>query len=242
MSNDEEGQGLQAKEPAPYKVTIKNWPEGDRPREKLMKHGSEVLSDAELLAIMINTGTGEQSAVDVARAILGNFSDLRDLSRRTVKELVKQKGIGTAKAVTILAAFELGRRSAAVPDNEDGIGGPEDVARIYIPKMRDLAHERFIALMLNNAGKVLREEIISEGTVNSTVIHPREVFRTAVVELASSVILLHNHPSGTKTASRADHDITKQMVEAGKLMDIPVQDHIIICGNSYVSFVESGWM
>ncbi len=235
-NNDDDG------EPEPYKTAIKHWPEGDRPREKLIKHGPEALSEAELLALLINSGTGEKSALDLARELLQRYGDLRKLARRTPAELKKHKGIGPARAVNILAAFELGRRSAAVPDDDVGIGGPEDIAKIFIPKMRDLPFERFVALMLNNAGKILREYIISEGSVNATVIHPREVFRAAVAELATSVILLHNHPSGTRTASRADHDITRQLVEAGKLIDIPVNDHIIICGNSYVSFAENGWL
>ncbi|MAT39481.1 MAG: hypothetical protein CL946_07740 [Ectothiorhodospiraceae bacterium] len=230
-------------EPAVYRVKIKDWPEGERPREKMIARGAEALSDAELLAILINSGTGKKSALDVARDLIHRYQNVRELSRRTVKDLTSQEGIGPARAINILAAFELGRRSAAIADDaSDTISSPEDVTRRFIPKMRDLTHERFVALLLNNSGKILREYTITDGTVDSTVVHPREVFRAAVSELATSVILLHNHPSGKKIASRADHDITKQMVEAGNMIDIPVQDHIIICGNDYISFKENGWM
>jgi len=175
--------------------------------------------------------------------LLSEYSNVRDLSKRTVGELVQKEGIGEARAINILAAFELGRRSAAIDDSvADVITGVDSVTRRYIPKMRDLTHERFIALLLNNSGKILREYVASDGIVDSTVVHPREIFRAAVVELATSIILLHNHPSGKKIASKADHDITKQMVEVGEMMGILVQDHIIICGNSYISFRENGWM
>ncbi|MFZ1729238.1 MAG: DNA repair protein RadC [Bacteroidota bacterium] len=222
---------------------IKYWPEGDRPREKLINRGAEALTDAELLAIIINSGSGKLSALDIARGLLTRHGDLRALSLRPIAELCRFNGIGMARAVAMLAAFELGRRHAAISDHgDDAIGSPEDVAHRYIPKLRDLQHERFMVLLLNNAGRIMRESIISEGIVNASLVHPREVFRAAVTELASSVILLHNHPSGVREASREDHLITKQLVQAGKMMDIPVHDHIIICGSGYVSFAENGWL
>ncbi|MBE0645089.1 MAG: DNA repair protein RadC [Bacteroidetes bacterium] len=222
---------------------IKDWPEGDRPREKLVSRGAEALTDAELLAIIINAGTGKLSALDIARSLLSRHGDLRALSLRPVTELCRFKGVGTARAVAMLAAFELGRRHASIADKEDvAIVSPEDVAHRYIPRMRDLQHERFMVLLLNNAGCIIRECVVSEGIVNASLVHPREVFRAAVTELASSVILLHNHPSGVREASREDHLITKQLVQAGRMMDIPVHDHIIICGSNYVSFAENGWL
>jgi DNA repair protein RadC len=222
---------------------IKYWPEGDRPREKLINRGAEALSDAELLAIIINSGSGKSSALDIARGLLSQHANLRLLSMRPVSELCRFSGIGLARAVAMLAAFELGRRHAAtIDEGDEAIGSPEDVAHRYIPKLRDLQHERFMVLLLNNAGRIVHESIISEGIVNASLVHPREVFRAAVTELASSVILLHNHPSGVREASREDHLITKQLVQAGRMMDIPVHDHIIICGNGYISFAENGWL
>ncbi len=223
---------------------IRHWPEGERPREKLLTRGAEALSDAELLAVLINSGSTGRSAVDVARALLTSYGNVRSLARRPLSELQRERGIGPARAVTIHAAFELGRRSAMVadPGRELAISAPEDVARQYIPRLRDLNTERFIALLLNNAGHVLREYEISRGTVDASVATPREVFHAAVLELASAVILIHNHPSGVREASREDHALTRMMIDAGRTMGIPVQDHIIICGNTYLSFSEEGWI
>ncbi len=224
-------------------LSMKHWPEDERPREKLLSRGAESLSDTELLALLINVGSGGLTALDVARDLLVRYSSLRRISTRPVSELCSLRGIGRARAATILATFELGKRYAAAGDEErDTINSPEDVARIFIPRLRDLPTERFMALLLNNSGKVLREHIVSEGIVNASLVHPREVFRAAVTEYASSIILLHNHPSGVREASREDHHITKQLVSAGKMMDIPIQDHVIICGSSYISFAESGWL
>ena len=225
------------------RLSIKEWPEGDRPREKLVSRGGEALSDAELLAVLIHTGSAGKSALDLARELLSDYPDLRALSRRPMQEVARRKGIGVSRAARIMTAFEIGRRTAAIGDpGEARVSGPEDVARRFIPLMRDLPTERFMALLLNNAGRIIREYVISEGTVNASVVHPREVFKAAVTELATSIILLHNHPSGTRSASAEDHAVTKQLVDAGKLIDIPVRDHIIICGNAYVSFAENGWL
>ncbi|MDT8322937.1 MAG: DNA repair protein RadC [Bacteroidota bacterium] len=223
--------------------SMKQWPLQERPREKLLARGSEALSDAEILAILLNSGTGGRSAMDIARGLVQRYESLRMLARRPVSELCGIPGIGIARAVTLQAAFELGRRYAAAPDAvEDVIGGPEDIASKYIPRLRDLQRERFMVLLLDNAGHIIKECVVSEGIVNASLVHPREVFHAAVTELASSVILLHNHPSGVREASREDHLVTRQLVEAGRLMDIPVHDHIIVCGNAYVSFAEEGWL
>jgi DNA repair protein RadC len=225
------------------RMTIREWPENDRPREKMLARGPEGLTDAELLAIMINSGCSGKSALDLARELLADYHDLKRLSRRPLAELGKRKGIGPSRAVRVMASFEIGRRAAALADDDENlVGSPEDVARKYIPKMRDLPTERFVALLLNNAGRIVREEIISEGTVNASIVHPREVFKAAVTELATSIIILHNHPSGVRQASREDRAITDQLVAAGKMIDIPVRDHIIICGDSYISFAENGWL
>ena len=222
---------------------MKEWPLSERPREKLHARGAEALSDAEILAIILNAGSGGRSALDIARALLARYDNLRRLARRPLREMCIVPGIGPARAAMLHAAFELGRRYAAVPDiEEDVVGGPEDIASMYVPRLRDLQRERFMALLLDNAGHIIKECVISEGIVNASLVHPREVFHAAVTELASSVILLHNHPSGVREASREDHMITQQLVEAGRIMDIPVHDHIIVCGNSYVSFAENGWL
>lgn len=223
--------------------SMKHWPVKERPREKMLARGPEGLSDAEILAILLNSGSGGRSAVDIARGLLQRYENLRTLARRPVSELCGIPGIGPARAVTLQAAFELGRRYAAAPDAaEDVIGSPEDIASMFVPRLRDLKRERFMVLLLDNAGHIIRECVVSEGIVNASLVHPREVFHAAVTELASSIILLHNHPSGVREASREDHLVTRQLVEAGRLMDIPVNDHIIVCGNTYVSFAEEGWL
>jgi DNA repair protein RadC len=167
---------------------------------------------------------------------------LRDIAR-TPSLLQLYTGIGPATIHKLTAAFELGRRYVTEEQPERNvIGAPGDVAKIYGPRMRDLGHERFMVLHLNNAGQVTYEQIVSEGIVNASLVHPREVFSKAVAHLTSAVILMHNHPSGVREASKEDHLITKQLTEAGKLLDIPVHDHVIITGDSYVSFAENGWL
>ncbi|MBE0643271.1 MAG: DNA repair protein RadC [Bacteroidetes bacterium] len=181
---------------------------------------------------------------------------VREITGRTVSGLPRLReiarnpdilsdvsGIGAVSAKRIQAALELGRRYVAEPDTDRiSISGPEDVARVYGPRLRDLDHERFFVLLLNNAGQIIGEHMVSQGIVNASLVHPREVFREAIRMSASSVILLHNHPSGVKQASHEDSLITKQLTQAGKLIDIPVHDHIIICGQSYISFAENGWL
>lgn len=167
---------------------------------------------------------------------------LREIAR-TPELLELYSGIGPATVHRITAAFELGRRYVTEGEKQRPvITSPEDVARLYGPHMRDLPHERFMVLHLNNGGRIIHEQVVSVGIVNASLVHPREVFSKAVAHLTSSVILLHNHPSGVREASREDHLITKQLAEAGKLLDIPVNDHVIITGDGYVSFAEAGWM
>ena len=233
-----------SREPAQYHIKIKDWPESERPREKLIQRGVDALSDAELLAILIHSGSKKITALDLAKSMLTKFENLRALSKRSLNELIQGfTGIGKARAVTILAALELGKRVQSNASDEDvRIQSPEDVARRFIPRMRDLNQEKFYALLLNSSGRIIKEAEISRGTVNASLVHPREVFKAAVIELATSIILLHNHPGGTAEPSREDREITRQLIDAGKLMGIPVQDHVIICGDSFVSFAEKGWM
>jgi len=228
-------------DPGFYHARIKDWPESERPREKLLKHGPQVLSNAELLAILIQSGTGKITALDLAKTMLTEFSGLPGLARRSVSEVKRFKGIGDARAAIIAAGIELARRLQAESDEAPfQVSGPEDVARRFIPRLRDQKVEYFYTILLNNAGKIISEHVISQGTINASLVHQREVFHHAVTELAASVILLHNHPSGMLEASTEDKNITEMMVRAGEIMDIPVRDHIIIAGNRYLSFAERG--
>jgi DNA repair protein RadC len=224
---------------------IKEWPEDERPREKLIKHGASSLSESELLAILINIGMENFSAVDVAKQLLYDYRSLKNIGSLSVADLrqKKNKGIGTAKAVTIVAAFELARRiSSSGTENDEPIRSPEDVKNRYGSQLRDLKQEVFMVISLSSSNKVIRDRIITRGLLNSSLTHPREVFREAILENAASVILLHNHPSGNLEPSREDIAITKQIVEAGKIIGISVHDHIIISGNGHTSMMERGLM
>lgn len=222
---------------------IPEWPEHERPRERLMKHGVDALSEAELLAILLRTGTRNHTAVDVARLLLSKFESLERLSSRSLAELRhhdRKLGLGLAKAATIIAAFELGRRAASKSTTKDRIHSPEDVARRYSPHLKDKKHESFIVVLLDSANQIIREVKISDGILNSSLVHPREVFKPAIAEPAAAIILLHNHPSGNPEPSAEDLHITRQLVEASKILSIPIHDHIIIAGNTYTSFSERG--
>ncbi|MBP9211638.1 MAG: DNA repair protein RadC [Bacteroidetes bacterium] len=232
-------------EPPVRYAAIKEWPEDERPREKLVAHGAASLSEAELLAILINIGTAQRSAVDVARGLLNEYSTLKRIASLTVADLKqsRHKGIGTAKAVTIVAACEFARRIAAKStDTETAIRTPEDIHRRYGPKLRDLRQEQFMVVSLSSANKVIRDRVITTGLLNASLTHPREVFREAILEQAAGIILLHNHPSGNPEPSREDIAVTKQIVEAGKIIGISVHDHIIIAGDEFTSLMERGLM
>ncbi|MFA5832281.1 MAG: DNA repair protein RadC [Bacteroidota bacterium] len=225
--------------------TIKEWPEDERPREKLMKHGAASLSDSELLAILINIGTENISAVDVAKKLIHEYKSLRNIGSLSVADLKqkKNKGIGTAKAVTIVAAFELARRFTWKETELDKpIQSPGDIQKRFGSQLRDLKQEVFMVISLTSSNKIIQDRIITKGLLNSSLTHPREVFREAILDNAASVILLHNHPSGNLEPSREDISITKQIVEAGKIIGISVHDHIIIGGDGYTSLMERGLM
>ncbi len=228
-------------EPSSYHYKIKDWPEQERPREKLIARGASSLSDAELLAILINSGVGKITALDLAKSILVRYKTLRSLASLTVADLRQFKGIGEARAVTIVAMFEVARRLNAEPSAENkSIRTPNDIAEKFIPLLRDLKQEVFIVVCLSSANKIIQERTITRGLLNSSLTHPREVFREAILENAASIILLHNHPSGNLEPSQEDIHITKQLVESGKIIGIPVHDHLIIAGNGFTSFVERG--
>lgn len=234
--------------PAPYvpptAFGIKSWAEEDRPREKLMQKGRAALSDAELLAILLGSGTARLSAVDVAKLVLhAAQNDLNALARFSLPELMRQKGIGEARAITIMAALELGRRrqETAVPARPT-ITCSRDIYRVVRPHLQDLPHEEFWVVLLNRANVVMRTVSISRGGVAGTVADPKLIFKEALEQLASSVILVHNHPSGNKNPSAADIALTRKLREAGQFLDLPILDHLIYTDNGYFSFADEAML
>lgn len=224
-----------------HHTRIKDWPAGERPREKLLQRGPKALTDAELLAIIIRVGSGKATAVDLARSILSRERSLRMVAAKTPQELMRMKGIGEAKAVELLAAFEIGRRVNAVhPDERSVIRSPEDVASILIPRLRERKNESFWVLLLDSKNGLIHEEEVTVGTLNASLVHPREVFKVAIDRRAASVIVAHNHPSGNPEPSNEDIAVTRQLVESGKIIGIPLHDHIIVAGDSFTSFAERG--
>ena len=221
-------------------LNIKSWAEQDRPREKLMLKGTTSLSDAELIAILIGSGTAKLSAVEVGKRIMQSVDNSLDaLAKLTVKDLMKAKGIGEAKAITIVAALELGRRrKETAPEEKPKIIVSGDAYHLLKGDLIDLPHEEFWVLLLNQAGRVIKKKRISEGGVAGTIVDPRIIFKLALEELASGIVLAHNHPSGDLTPSRADRELTKKLKEAGKLLDIRLMDHIIVGGQKYFSFAD----
>jgi DNA repair protein RadC len=228
-------------EPSPHHVKIKDWPAGERPREKLLARGAEALSDAELLAILIRVGSGKATALDLARKILSDEKHLRGVAGKTAQELMRLKGIGEAKAVELLAAFEIGRRVQAHNGGEKFVvTSPDLVAQRMIPRLRDKKSEAFWVLLLDVRNCLIHEEELTTGTLNASLVHPREVFKVAIDRVAASVIAVHNHPSGLAEPSQEDLNVTRQLAEAGRVIGIPLHDHVIVAGDSYVSFAERG--
>lgn len=225
------------------KLGIKTWADADRPREKLILQGRRALTDAELIAILISSGNKDETAVDVSKRILNYCqNDLSKLSKLGVKELSKFKGIGVAKALGIVAALELGRRRK---DNENDKTLPKitssiDAYAIFKAELSDLEHEEFWVLLLNKAHRVIAKHQVSKGGQAMTVVDPKVIFKVALEQHAASIILGHNHPSGNLTASIADIHITKKLVEAGKLLELPVLDHIILTDYSFISMADEG--
>jgi len=225
-------------------IPIKSWAEEDRPREKLLLKGRHVLTDAELIALLIGSGNRKETAVELSRRILQQSeNNLNKLAKLTVEDLVKFKGIGLAKAITIIAALELGRRRKdAIANKRERVITSKDACDFFRPSMLDLPHEEFHLLMLNRASEVIKCEVISKGGVSGTVVDLKIIFKSAFEHLASSLILCHNHPSGNPNPSAADIKLTKNIQEAGILMEIPILDHIIITEESYFSFADEGLM
>jgi DNA repair protein RadC len=225
-----------------HKYSIKQWAKDDRPREKLLLNGAHVLSDSELLAILILNGSKEKTAVDLAKEVLKLGKDnLRELGKMSVKELMKIKGIGEAKAVTITAALELGRRrQAGIVLHKTMVSSSKDIADYMVTKLKDYRHEVFAVIFLNRANKINRFEIVSEGGITGTVADPRIILKKALEEDAVSIILCHNHPSGSLKPSRADEELTKKIKEAARYFDINVIDHLIVSETGYFSFADEG--
>jgi len=224
-----------------YHMTIKELPPQMRPRERLIQEGADVLSDNELLAILLRTGTRTATAVDLASYILAKFGGLRALLDASVEELSSVKGVGPAKAVQIKAALELAKRLAMIsPGKRPKVKSPEDVAGLVMEKLRYLDREHFMAFLLNTRHEVLCQETISIGTLNSSTVHPRELFKNAIKRSAAALILLHNHPSGDPTPSQEDIEVTRRLEKAGKIIGIEVLDHVIIGDNRYTSFKAEG--
>lgn len=221
--------------------SVKEWPSGERPREKLLGRGPSALSEAELLALVLRTGTGRSTALDLARDVLSSGRSLRALGTRTPGELMRIRGIGPAKAVELIAAFEIGRRMQAEPDEvRPIIRSPEDVARHMVPLLRDRTNEAFFVLLLD-AKNALRSKVeITSGTLNASLVHPREVYKVAIDQRAASIIVVHNHPSGNPDPSREDTEVTRQLAEAGRIVGIPLHDHLIVAGDRFTSLAEKG--
>jgi DNA repair protein RadC len=224
------------------KYSIKQWAKDDRPREKLLGKGPAVLSNSELIAILINNGSKEKSAVELAQDILRLGKDnLNELGKLSVKELMKVKGIGEAKAISVVAAMELGRRRQAMASREKPvISTSADVANYLQILLRDYKHEVFAVLFLNRSNKINHFQIISEGGITGTVADPRIILKKALEEDAVSLILCHNHPSGSLKPSKADEDLTLKIKEAAKYFDIKVLDHLIVGDDGYYSFADEG--
>ncbi len=222
-------------------ITIKDLPEDERPREKMLKYGADKISNAELLAIIIRTGTKTASAVKLAEQILARVDNLRELPLFTIEELTDIKGVGNAKGVQIKAALELGTRIASsFRQDTQTITSPKDAADIMMEQMRYYQKEYFKIILLSTKNQVISAETVSIGSLNSSIVHPREIFNIAIKRGCASIILVHNHPSGDPTPSKEDTEVTNRLVEAGNIIGIEVIDHIIIGEGKYYSFREGG--
>ncbi|HEY5368888.1 MAG TPA: DNA repair protein RadC [Hanamia sp.] len=225
-------------------TSIKNWAIDDRPREKLLAKGKESLSDSELLAILINSGSGKDSAVDLAKKILSlGDNNLDELGKVSIREMMSIKGIGTARAITLVAALELGRRrNNSLILNKKRLQSSRELAEYLKANLKDHPNEVFAVVFLNKANKVKHFEILSKGGLTHTIVDPRIIFLKALEVQATSMVLCHNHPSGNLKPSRADEELTAKLKNAGKLLDIQVLDHLIVGDEGYYSFADEGMM
>jgi len=224
-----------------YKTKIPDWPEDERPRERMLNHGPEALSEAELLGILLRTGDGKNTSVDLARLLLKKFDGLRGLDQKPVSVLCDEKGIGLAKACQIKAALEIAKRLVQQQSRvRDRISSSEDIYKLVHLRMRDLGREEFRVVFLSRRNEIIADKVLFEGSLTESVASPREIILGAVQMAAANVILLHNHPSGNPNPSNEDKNITQKIVKACKYVEISVLDHIIIGKDSYFSFADQG--
>ncbi len=222
---------------------IERWPESDRPRERLYWAGPAALADAELLALQLGAGSRGRNAMDVARELRAAYGSLGEIASREATELAQVPGVGVAKAARLAAAVELSRRlRARTPGRRVLLGNPADVYAAFAPLMEDLKHEIFRVALLDTQNALLRDRIVSEGTLSASLVHPREVFKPAIVQSAGAIVVAHNHPSGDTTPSPEDTEFTKRLQRAGELLGIRVLDHVIIADGSFVSLREAGYL
>jgi DNA repair protein RadC len=224
---------------------IKDWPADERPREKLLAQGAETLTDAELLALIIRTGdsSSKNSAVDLARGLLSRFGSLRQLSGASIAELTQQSGIGPAKAAEVQALFQIARRfSDRRLQPGQAYRSAKDAFAHFHERLCDYRKEVFVALLLDSKNRLIREVQISAGSLNASIVHPREVFAPALRESAAAILFIHNHPSGDPTPSREDIEITERLKQVGELLGVRVLDHIIIGKGEFVSFADRGML
>jgi DNA repair protein RadC len=223
--------------------SIKNWPEGERPRERLLKYGARNLSDAQLIAIILRTGGGGKSALDLAMEMLNSFRDLSRIENASLREFASFKGIGNAKVAQLKAAFELGRRLLEkTHEKGSAFSSGRDVYVYYCRRLKNLKKEIFHCVLLDAKNRLLKDIRVSEGTLTNSLIHPREAFKDAIKESAASVIFVHNHPSGDPSPSREDIIITERLVDTGEIVGIKVLDHVIIGDDTYASMMEMGYI
>jgi len=222
------------------KRSVKQWPEEERPRERLLKHGAASLSDAQLLAIIIKMGKPGRSALDLALELLVRFESLAGIEQAGIREICEVPGIGRAKAAEIKAAIELGRRHQRPSLAGASFCSSEDVASYYRPRMKDLKQEMFRCALLDTKNKIIRDEEVSKGSLTASIVHPRDTFKAAIRESAAAVIFIHNHPSGDIKPSQEDILLTRRLVQAGEVLGIQVLDHIIIGDGCHFSFRDNG--
>jgi DNA repair protein RadC len=222
---------------------IAQWPETERPRERLLAHGPQALTNAQLLAILLRVGRHGSSAVQVGMDILDQLGDVAGLAQCGIEELCAVPGVGEAKAAQLKAALELGKRALAGPLTKGAkITSSRDLFTHYHPTLRELRHEVFKVILLDAKHAIMRDATVSEGSLTLSIVHPREVFTLAVKESAAAVIFLHNHPSGDPTPSQEDHVLTARLVSAGEVLGIRVLDHLVVGDGCYVSFADQGWL
>lgn len=222
-------------------VLIREIPVDERPRERMMQFGASSLSNAELIAILLRTGTESQSAVHIAERVLSQTAGLKGLTDSTIETLVQVKGVGPAKAIQILAGVELGRRiSRLIPEERLTVRSPQDAAEFMMDELQHLTQEHFVCLFLNTKNEVIGKETIFVGSLNASIVHPREIFRKAIQRASAAIICFHNHPSGDPTPSAEDRHVTRRLKEAGKIVGIDVLDHIIVGEQRFYSMKEHG--